>query len=113
MTMTFPVVDIRSICLGCFTSVVAFLIVRLSVCLPAFANQRGPTPRKKNKDGTLATIRTMIIWGSGGHTAEMILLIEKLSNKKLSPVHCVLAETDKTSFEKIENAQVTMQFHHK
>ena len=48
--------------------------------------------------------KTFLICSSGGHTTEMIMLLQKLSSKKHKLVHCILAQTDATSLEKINAA---------
>jgi hypothetical protein len=112
LSMMLSLLDNFSISIAVFTAIFGFLIVRLSVCLPVFSTQR-PTSRarhgKKVGDDQRSTVKTMIIWGSGGHTTEMILLLQKLSPQKLSPVHCVLAQTDQTSYDKIETAKVCIK----
>lgn len=49
--------------------------------------------------------KTMIILGSGGHTGEMIRILEHLSFKDYSPRIYVRAETDKMSMEKIKRLE--------
>lgn len=45
--------------------------------------------------------RTLIILGSGGHTAEMIAIVTELNKRNYSPRFYVLADTDKHSESKI------------
>ena len=49
-------------------------------------------------DGCVSTI---IIFGSGGHTGEMIKLIKNLDKDKYSPLYFLLAHSDVTSKPKI------------
>ena len=43
----------------------------------------------------------MVVWGSGGHTTEMLRLIQKLDVERYRPMHFVLASSDTTSEDKI------------
>lgn len=45
---------------------------------------------------------TIICIGSGGHTTEMLKLVDTLDPSKYSPRHYILASSDKTSLSKIE-----------
>jgi len=47
-------------------------------------------------------IRTMAVLGSGGHTAEMIQLLQRLDRTQYGPMMYVIADTDTTSAQKIE-----------
>eukprot|EP00879_Flechtneria_rotunda_P025794 GHRR01027441.1.p2 GENE.GHRR01027441.1~~GHRR01027441.1.p2 ORF type:complete len:104 (+),score=23.07 GHRR01027441.1:593-904(+) len=42
-------------------------------------------------------VRTMIVLGSGGHTAEMLMLVESMDKQFYNPRVYVVAETDKMS----------------
>lgn len=44
---------------------------------------------------------TLIVLGSGGHTAEMMTIVKKLNKKNYSPRHYILASTDSTSEAKV------------
>jgi hypothetical protein len=44
----------------------------------------------ENDDITfIETLRTVVIWGSGGHTTEMIQLLTNLNSKKYTPMHFI------------------------
>jgi len=49
----------------------------------------------------------MLVFGSGGHTTEMIMLVRKLSAAKFHPVHCLIAQSDTTSKAKVMTAQIS------
>ena len=51
--------------------------------------------------------RTLIILGSGGHTAEMLRLVGGMSPLNYSPRVYVVAESDKMSAEKVERFEST------
>lgn len=72
------------------------LVIGLSVCLPVFRQgpRKNPHPDKP--------LSTMVVWGSGGHTAEMLRLLQTMNTSKFSPWYFVLADTDKHSAAKIE-----------
>lgn len=48
-------------------------------------------------------IRTLIVLGSGGHTAEMMRLMNKIDKSKFMPRMYVLADTDTTSRNRVES----------
>lgn len=56
-------------------------------------------PRKQNK--RFQPARTLIVLGSGGHTAEMCAILEHLATEKFSPRYFVLSDTDTTSESKV------------
>ena len=47
-------------------------------------------------------VRTMIVLGSGGHTAEMLTLLQGLDFRLYGPREYVLATTDHTSAQRVE-----------
>ncbi|XP_052902762.1 UDP-N-acetylglucosamine transferase subunit ALG14 homolog [Anopheles moucheti] len=51
-------------------------------------------------------VRTMIVMGSGGHTAEMMRIVERLDCERYSPRQYVLASTDKTSVVKVIESEI-------
>ncbi|KAL0130443.1 hypothetical protein PUN28_002249 [Cardiocondyla obscurior] len=50
-------------------------------------------------------IKTMIILGSGGHTAEMLRIVKHLNIKNYSPRIYIHAQTDKLSVEKVKDLE--------
>lgn len=50
----------------------------------------------------LKPIRTLIVLGSGGHTAEMMRLMNKMDKSKFIPRMYILADTDTTSRNRVE-----------
>jgi beta-1,4-N-acetylglucosaminyltransferase len=74
---------------------VAIFVIRLSMCLPAFRRPR-KTLRK--------SVSAMVVWGSGGHTTEMLRLIQHLDTSKYMPMTFVVAFSDKTSEDKIRTS---------
>ena len=52
-------------------------------------------------------VSLMAVLGSGGHTAEMLKMVEALEQDKYSPKYFVQASTDKMSTRKL----VTLQNH--
>uniref|UniRef100_A0A182PN08 UDP-N-acetylglucosamine transferase subunit ALG14 n=1 Tax=Anopheles epiroticus TaxID=199890 RepID=A0A182PN08_9DIPT len=51
----------------------------------------------------------MVVMGSGGHTAEMLRIVERLSDERYSPRHYLIASTDKTSVVKVIESEVRRQ----
>ncbi|XP_031627564.1 UDP-N-acetylglucosamine transferase subunit ALG14 homolog, partial [Contarinia nasturtii] len=47
--------------------------------------------------------RTLIVLGSGGHTAEMMTIVKQLNKKNYSPRYYIMASTDSTSESKVLN----------
>jgi len=50
------------------------------------------------------TNKTMVVLGSGGHTAEMFYLLSKVDKKQFTPFNYVLANSDNRSEDKIDIA---------
>lgn len=61
-----------------------------------------------------APLRTLVVLGSGGHTAEMLAMLGQLDRRKFAPVHYVLATSDSTSERRVEafERQRVQQLHH-
>lgn len=57
------------------------------------------TPYLNTQDGS--SISTMVVLGSGGHTMEMIKLIENLNWNSYKPIHFVISSGDNMSMNKI------------
>ncbi|KAK2183319.1 hypothetical protein NP493_315g01026 [Ridgeia piscesae] len=77
---------------------VAYIITRLILVLLDIHRKRKTLSYGKNK--RKSSIKTMIVVGSGGHTTEMLRLLEHVSNT-YSPRFYIMADTDKMSEEKI------------
>lgn len=61
---------------------------------------------KRNKPrGRSHPVKTMIILGSGGHTAEMLRIVRHLNHKNYSPRIYISAQTDKLSAEKVKDLE--------
>ncbi|XP_076389156.1 ALG14, UDP-N-acetylglucosaminyltransferase subunit [Megachile rotundata] len=64
------------------------------------------THKTKQKNVVRANpVKTMIILGSGGHTAEMIRILQYLNFKNYSPRIYVHADTDIVSMEKVKDLE--------
>eukprot|EP01041_Mallomonas_annulata_P007681 gene7681-15725_t len=61
-------------------------------------------------NGKSTTVSIMIIFGSGGHTSEMLKLIAGFEEKRYSPAYFVLAQSDITSMDKIKNTEQQLPF---
>ena len=57
---------------------------------------------KNNNNKKQQQVKTMIILGSGGHTTEMIRLLQELDPCTYTPIIYVLAESDTTSIERLQ-----------
>ncbi|KAI4871262.1 hypothetical protein NFI96_019788 [Prochilodus magdalenae] len=81
---------------GVFLALLIF-IVRLFLVL------RGGTDCKPGKNGSVCVL---VVAGSGGHTTEIIRLMESLS-QAYRPRHYVIADTDKMSEDKIRTFEAS------
>ena len=93
--------DIIQIFTLVFVVVTTILAMRLSICLPMF-NFKSKSNRKRRKP-----LSTMIVFGSGGHTAEMIKLIRNLSSLYYSPFYFVVAQSDISSLNSVNSAKLS------
>ena len=81
--------------------IISILLIRLIIILPSYRKQKyNFNNGNKNKK-----ISTMIYFGSGGHTTEMIRLIKELS-LNYSPLYFVLGHSDITSKQLIEKSKL-------
>ena len=92
-----------SLCRASVISIIVSLIsvaltIRLFICL----SQSSKASKVSSRD----QISTLVYWGSGGHTAEMIRLIRNLSASKYRPLFFILSNSDKTSGDKINSANL-------
>ncbi|XP_035904385.1 UDP-N-acetylglucosamine transferase subunit ALG14 homolog [Anopheles stephensi] len=53
--------------------------------------------------------RTMVVMGSGGHTAEMLRIVERLDGERYAPRQYVIASTDKNSVVKVLESEIHRQ----
>ena len=74
------------------------------------ANSMGGTDlTNETANGQSSTkIKTMVVLGSGGHTTEMIYLLQELDPSRYSPVVYVLADSDATSLPRLKNHIIAM-----
>jgi len=88
------------------------ILIRLAFVIRSIQNDRRrdinilQTTSDSNKDNInnmkQQQVKTMIILGSGGHTTEMIRLLQELDPKLYTPIVYVLAESDTTSIERLQ-----------
>ena len=78
---------------------ISILCIRLSIILPSY--------RKPICNG-IGSISTMIYFGSGGHTSEMLMLIQGISPKKYFPIDCIIAKSDKTTISKVNSMNIQL-----
>uniref|UniRef100_A0AAG5CMZ6 UDP-N-acetylglucosamine transferase subunit ALG14 n=1 Tax=Anopheles atroparvus TaxID=41427 RepID=A0AAG5CMZ6_ANOAO len=58
---------------------------------------------------TTKPARTMIVMGSGGHTAEMLRIVERMDCDRYSPRQYVIASADQTSVVKVIESEIRRQ----
>ncbi|KRY66097.1 Gut-specific cysteine proteinase [Trichinella pseudospiralis] len=51
---------------------------------------------------TNPTVSTCVVLGSGGHTMEILRLVQSLDKSKYNPMHFIIADTDSSSVEKVK-----------
>lgn len=69
--------------------------------------------RRNRRQGQCATssrrknppVPTLIVLGSGGHTTEMLFMVQRLSPKFYHPIHYCKASSDSTTFDRLQTAQ--------
>ena len=91
-----------SLVIAIAVALVIVLVYRINCCIP-----RGETAPST----VGARVKTMIFFGSGGHTMEMIRLIKEMDAKKYQPVCFAIGHTDITSIDKVRGAQVALEKH--
>ena len=80
-------------------TIVGLVVRAIYMILKSYGNTKDRKPRLK-------PARTVICIGSGGHTAEMINLIENLDfTRNYTPRYYVMASSDKTSETKIHDLE--------
>ncbi|XP_066594430.1 UDP-N-acetylglucosamine transferase subunit ALG14 [Prorops nasuta] len=79
-------------------------IIILSIRVRYLMSNKNRMIEKKTQ---LSAVKTMIVLGSGGHTAEMLRIVEHLNSKNYSPRLYVIAFTDKISVEKVKKLEDT------
>mmetsp|Transcript_5666 Transcript_5666/g.9170 ORF Transcript_5666/g.9170 Transcript_5666/m.9170 type:complete len:250 (-) Transcript_5666:214-963(-) len=80
----------------------SILIVRFAIALPFRTTGIRLVNKKKARD-VHSTVKTMVVLGSGGHTSEMLRLIEKLDETRYVPLTFVVAQTDHTSEKRVRH----------
>ena len=90
-----PAVDGDALALVCLALALVVANLALRVVVVALT----PPPRRP-ADGP--PLRTLVVLGSGGHTAEMFALLRALPPSRYAPRVYVLADTDTTSAAKVD-----------
>jgi len=84
-----------------FLAPFAIILARVAAILLASDRRRRIPPE--------GPVRTLVVLGSGGHTAEMMQLTKKLCVDRYAPVSFVVAATDNTSVPKVEALRVSLR----
>ncbi|EFA81358.1 putative glycosyltransferase [Heterostelium album PN500] len=64
-------------------------------------NTESLSSNSSNSNSNSNGLKTMVVLGSGGHTAEMFYLLKKLDRDRFNHITYVLADSDKRSLDKI------------
>eukprot|EP00953_Heterococcus_sp_UTEX-ZZ885_P032860 17136-Heterococcus_DN1.PRE.8 len=96
------------------------LLIRFIACLPNRARKHGlhtktedasaaegkaRSAAKRRGHGPNSTFVTAVVLGSGGHTSEMLQLLQTLPLDTYGPLHYIIAATDTSSLSRIPEAQ--------
>mmetsp|Transcript_12390 Transcript_12390/g.18581 ORF Transcript_12390/g.18581 Transcript_12390/m.18581 type:complete len:217 (+) Transcript_12390:93-743(+) len=85
-----------------------FLVLahRIYLTLPLRKRKHGINSLKKGAAKVERKIPTMVVLGSGGHTSEMMKMIQNIDLEIYSPLLYIIAESDLTSFDRIPKSHV-------
>ena len=106
MAMTFIVVIGGSVVVRCLTYIRS--IHKIRRCHASIVDTRLSCSYENQQSRVETTqterrqIKTMVVLGSGGHTTEMIRLLEQLQPKSYSPVVYIVAHSDNTSVARLK-----------
>ena len=75
--------------------VVLFVVSRVIYVLRSIRSEKPDLPRTH-------PVKTLVVLGSGGHTTEMLHLLESLKPKLYTPLVFIVADTDTTSMRRVE-----------
>ena len=56
----------------------------------------------ENRPASVAPIKTLVVLGSGGHTTEMLALLENVDSSVYTPLVYIVASTDDTSLRRVQ-----------
>jgi len=84
-------------------SLSVLLVWRVLLCLPSRDLQRTKTAAAVLATGE--SVKTMVFFGSGGHTTEMMRLVQGMDARRYSPVCFAIGHTDVTSIDKVHSAK--------
>ena len=84
-----------------FNIVFIVLAVRLFILIQTLFQRRESLKREARKENDVP-IKTLVVLGSGGHTTEMLQLLQKMDPKLYSPLLYVVASTDDTSERRVK-----------
>ena len=93
--MALPLADTTALAAAAVMLLLLNLVLRVLVVALSPPPRRGRTP-----------LRTMVVLGSGGHTAEMFAILRALDPARYTPRASVLAARDSTSAVKVERFEV-------
>jgi beta-1,4-N-acetylglucosaminyltransferase len=100
--------EANHILVALLTILVTLLIIRVTSCLPAYASSRKRLPRGRGRSGE-KLVKTMVYFGSGGHTTEMIRLVQGLDVHKYQPLIFAIGHTDVTSQKQVRAANLAIE----
>lgn len=77
--------------------VLVILLILRAVLVLKKIRQGGPSKSQRS-----SPIRTVVVLGSGGHTTEMLQLLQSLDPKHYNPLTFIVAQTDTTSMKRVQ-----------
>ena len=90
----------------CSVAVCSVIVARIYLCLPKGSKQARESKKSLPLGGKGERVKTMVYFGSGGHTTEMIRLIQGLAPSKYSPMIFAIGHTDITSIDKVRGSNI-------
>jgi beta-1,4-N-acetylglucosaminyltransferase len=106
--LTWLLDEANHILVALLSIIATLLVIRLTSCLPAYGSRRKRHPQGRDRSGQ-KTVKTMVYFGSGGHTTEMIRLVQGLDVQKYQPLIFAIGHTDVTSQSKVRAANLALE----
>lgn len=90
---------------------ITIILIRLSYLIINNILNKNKRNNKLIKNKWNKKLKTLVCLGSGGHTSEMLQIIEILDKNKYEPIIYMLADTDETSLNKIKQLKLINNYY--